>query len=228
MTAPDLKPDLKLHAIPDWASVIIRFALEEMAVPHTLVKKDFDAGDLDSPVYRAINPLGLIPAMETPNGPMFETAAILLWLTDRHGSLAPGPHDADRAAFLSWLFFTSNALHPAAMALIYPDRPAGEAAAAAAIAVAHDQVRARLGLVEAMIAAKHPRWLSATEPGVLGYYIGTLVRWMTMLPPAPHAITLTAFPALHAVLAAHEARPAALRVALADGLGPTPFTNPVS
>ena len=227
MPIQDHSPDLKLHAIPDWASVIIRFALEEMAVPYTLVKKDFDAGDLNTPAYRAISPLGLIPALETPDGPMFETAAILLWLTDRYATLAPGPQDPDRAAFLSWLFFTSNALHPAAMALIYPDRPAGEAASAAAIAVAHDQVQTRLGLIEAMIGTHHPRWLSASEPGVLGYYIGTLVRWMAMLPPTPHAITLTAFPKLHAVLAAHEARPAALRVAETDALGPTFFTNPV-
>ena len=220
-------PDLTLHAIPDWASVIIRFALEEMEAPYTLVKKDFDAGDLASPAFRAISPLGLIPAMETPDGPIFETAAILLWLADRHGRLAPGPQDRDRAAFLSWLFFTSNALHPSAMALIYPDRPAGEAAATAAIAIAHDQVLTRLGLVEAMIVAQQPRWLSDSEPGVLGYYIGTLVRWMAMLPPAQYAVDLTRFPALRAVLAAHETRPAALRVALADGLGPTPFTQPV-
>ena len=219
---------LTLHAIPTWASVIIRFALEEMGEPYTLSQKDYDAGDLGSAAFRAINPMGLIPAMETPDGPMFETAAILLWLADRSGKLAPGPQDPERAAFLSWLFFTSNTLHTAAMALIYPDRAAGEAAAGAAIIVAHDQVLTRLGLIEAMITARQPRWLSAAEPGVLGYYIGTLVRWMTMLPPAPFAIGLDDFPALRAVLAAHEARPAALRVAASDGIGPTPFTNPVS
>jgi len=218
---------LTLHAIPDWASVIIRFALEEMGEPYSLSHKDRDAGDLDSAAFRAINPVGLIPAMETPDGPMFETAAILLWLTDRTGKLAPGPKDPERAAFLSWLFFTSNTLHTAAMALIYPERAAGEDAAKAAVAVAHEQVQARLGLIEAMITDRQPGWLSASEPGVLGYYIGTLVRWMTMLPPAPYAASLDAFPALRAVLAAHEARPAALRVATADGLGPTPFTNPV-
>lgn len=217
---------LTLHAIPDWASVIIRFALEEMALPYTVALQDDAAGDLASPAFRAISPTGLIPALETPDGPIFETAAILLWLTDRSGMLAPGPQDRDRGAYLSWLVFTSNALHTAAMALIYPDRPAGEASAGAAIVVAHQKVMAHLGLIEAMITAKHPRWLSPTEPGVMGYYIGTLVRWMQMLPAAPHALSLSAFPALRAVLAAHETRPAALRVAAADGLGPTPFTNP--
>lgn len=217
-----------LHHAADFASDIIRLALEEMAVPYTLSIKDFDGGELDTPAYRAINPAGRLPAMEGPDDPMFETGAILLYLTDRHAALSPGPQDPDRAAFLSWLFYTSNALHPAAMALIYPHRAAGEACADAASPVAHDLVLSHLGLIDAMIAQHRPRWLSPDEPGVLGHYIGMLIRWMTMLPPPPFAITAAGFPALHAVLAAHEARPAALRVALADGLGPTPFTNPVS
>jgi glutathione S-transferase len=157
---------------------------------------------------------------------MFETGAILLWLVDQTGRLGPGPNDPDRPAFLSWLFFTSNALHQAALAMFYPHRPAGEANTDAARAAAHDQIIARLGLIEAMIAAQAPRWLSPDHPGVLGYYIGILVRWLILLPPEPYGIDLADFPHLHKVLAAHEARPAALRVAEADGLGPTPFTNP--
>jgi glutathione S-transferase len=110
--------------------------------------------------------------------------------------------------------------------MFYPHRPAGEANTDAARAAAHDQIIARLGLIEAMIAAQSPRWLSPDHPGVLGYYIGILVRWLITLPPDPYDIDLADFPHLRAVLAAHEARPAALRVAEADGLGPTPFTNP--
>ncbi len=216
---------LILHHVPDYASTIIRLVLEEMALPYTLAMKDIDRGDLASPAYRAINPAGLIPALETPDGPVFETAAILLWLTDRHATLSPQPQDPDRGAFLSWLFFTSNALHTAALAMAYPHRPAGEAARDAALATAHGQVLARLDLIEAMVAQQRPRWLSADQPGVLGYYIGMLMRWLAMTP-APYHTDPKTFPTLHAVLAAHEAHPAALRVAEADGLGPTPFTNP--
>jgi glutathione S-transferase len=217
---------LTLHHAPDFASTIVRLALEELELPHTIAIADIEGGALASPEYRRVNPVGLIPALETDDGPMFETAAILLWLVDRTGRLGPGPQDPDRAAFLSWLFFTSNALHTAALALFYPHRPAGEANTDAARAAAHDQIIARLGLIEALIAARHPRWLSAEHPGVLGYYIGILVRWLILLPPPPYGIDLADFPNLRAVLAAHEARPAALRVAKADGLGPTPFTNP--
>ena len=217
---------LTLHHAPDFASTIIRLALEELELPHTIALADIEGGALGTPEYRQVNPVGLIPALETDDGPMFETAAILLWLVDRTGRLGPGPHDPDRAAFLSWLFFTSNALHTAALALFYPHRPAGEANTDAARAAAHDQIIARLGLIEGLIATRHPRWLSAEHPGVLGYYIGILVRWLILLPPAPYGIDLADFPNLRAVLAAHETRPAALRVAKADGLGPTPFTNP--
>ena len=219
---------LTLHHAPDFASTIVRFALEELELPHTLAIVDIDGGALTSPEYRQVNPVGLIPALETDHGPIFETAAILLWLVDQTGRLGPGPKDPDRGAFLSWLFFTSNALHQAALAMFYPHRPAGEANTDAARAAAQEQIVARLGLIEALIATQSPRWLSADHPGVLGYYIGILVRWLLLLPPAPYGIDLADFPYLKAVLAAHEARPAALRVAASDGLGPTPFTNPGS
>ena len=217
---------MTLHHAPDFASTIVRLALEELELPHILALVDFDGGALGTPEYRRINPVGLIPALETDDGPMFETAAILLWLVDRTGRLGPGPADADRAAFLSWLFFTSNALHTAALAMFYPHRPAGEANSGASRAAAHDQVVARLGLIESLIACQHPRWLSPDHPGILGLYIGILVRWLTSLPPEPYRIDLADFPNLTAVLAAHESRPSVQRVAADEGLGAHPFTQP--
>jgi glutathione S-transferase len=217
---------LTLPHAPDFASTIVRLVLEELELPHTIALADIEGGALATPAYRRVNPVGLIPALETDDGPMFETGAILLWLVDRTGRLGPGPQDPDRPAFLSWLFFTSNALHQAALAMFYPHRPAGEANTDAARAAAQDQITLRLGLIDTLIARDAPRWLSPDHPGVLGYYLGILVRWLILLPPEPYGIDLASFPHLAAVLAAHQARPAALRVAEADGLGPTPFTNP--
>ncbi|NJM83403.1 MAG: glutathione S-transferase family protein [Tabrizicola sp.] len=216
-----------LHAVPDWASVIVRLVLEEMDLPHEIVLKDAEAGDLDLPAYRRVNPAGLIPALETPDGPIFETAAILLWLTDRHGALAPPPQSAERAGYLSWLFFTSNSVHNSVMALVHPERQAGDSGHAEASQIARDTLIHRFGLIEAMLQTGAPPWLSTREPGALGYYLGTLARWAKLFAANPaDAVTLDAFPALRDVLAAHEARPAALRVARAEGLGPSPFTDP--
>jgi glutathione S-transferase len=219
---------LTLHHAPDFASTIVRLALEELELPHTLAIVDFDGGALSTPEYRRINPVGLIPALETDHGPIFETAAILLWLVDRTGRLGPGPQDPDRGAFLSWLFFASNALHQAALAMFYPHRPAGDANTDAARAAAHDQIIARFALIESLIATRSPRWLSPDHPGVLGLYIGVLVRWLILLPPAPYGLNLADFPHLHAVLSALETRPAVQRVAADEGLGTHPFTQPGS
>jgi len=216
---------LTLHHAPDFASTIVRLALEELELPHTVAMVDFAAGAHQTEAFRQINPVGLIPALETDDGPMFETGAILLWLVDRTGRLGPGPNDPDRAAFLSWLFFTSNALHTAALAMFYPHRPAGEVNSDAARAAAHDQVVARLNLIESLIASQHPRWLSADHPGVLGLYIGVLVRWLTSLPPDPYRIDLAEFPNLRAVLVAIERRASVQRVAADEGLGAKPFTK---
>lgn len=76
-------------------------------------------------------------------------------------------------------------------------------------------------------AATRPVWLSPDAPSMLGYYIGVLMRWLAQSPPdAVVHIGSRDYPALRAILAALEARPAALVVAQAEGLGPTIFTNP--
>ena len=217
---------LALWHIPDWASQVIRLALEEQGQPCQLRLMDWDAGDFDAPAFRAVNPLGLIPALETPDGPMFETAAILLWLNARHGGLAPAPTDPARAAFLSWLMFTSNTVHPTVMALIHPDRPAGPDAADAVARLALERLTEQAAQLEALLTRQAPRWLTLQQPA-LGHYLGMLLRWATCLPDDPALrFSLAPFPALHATLAAHEATPAARRVALEDGLGPHPYTAP--
>ncbi len=220
---------LTLYHCPDWASSIIRLALEELGLAYTIHPMDWDAGDLESPAFRAVNPLGLIPAMETPDGRMFETAAILLWLVERHGQLGPPPGAPDRAAFLTWMMFVSNTLHVSVMTLIHPERPAGEAAAAEVQRLALERLNTEAAELETLITDRAPRWLSAAEPGVLGYYLGIILRWAIYLPEDPAMrFDLRPFPALHAVLAAHEGFPAAHRVAEADCLGPHPFTAPES
>lgn len=216
-----------LFHIPDYASTIVHFALEELGVPFTLHPLDIEAGDLASPAFRAVNPLGLIPAVQTPQGPMFETAAILLWLVDTHGRLGPRHGEAGREAFLSWLFFTSNTLHVAMMDLIHPERPAGDAVAAEVAAGAITRLHDKAAQIEALLARGTPAWLSADRPGVLAPYLGVLLRWAAMLPEDPALrFDLARFPRLRAVLAAAESTPAARRVAARDGLGDHPFTAP--
>lgn len=221
---------LVLHSLPDSASLAPRMVLAELGLPHEVRPVDRDGGQLDTAAYRGVHPLGKVPALETPDGPMFETSAILLWLSDRHapGRLAPAPDAPDRAAFLSWFQFTAFNLHPTLMELFYPDRVAGPDCVPQVLAHAGNRMRALFATLETA-AAHAPSWLPADGPSLLGYYIAMLMRWPGGLPaPHPGQLHSTDYPALHRVLAHLETRPAALSVAASEALGPTPFTAPAA
>ena len=91
-----------LHGVHDWGSQVIHMVLAELGVPFRFNALDFQAGDFDAPSFRALNPFGRVPVLETPDGPIFETAAILLYLSERHSGLAPRSDASDRAQFLIW------------------------------------------------------------------------------------------------------------------------------
>ena len=218
-----------LHYTIDSAALVIRLALEELAQPYRAVLLDRDKGQQDSPAFRRLQPLGLVPAFETPDGPMFETAAILLWLADRHAALAPSPASPERAAFLKWFFFTVSHLHPVLLQIFYPERYAGSPEAEAAFTQgAVTRAKTALHLLDRRATEDNPQWFSPAQPSILGYYVSTLARWLKMFKPgeARH-IDFSAYPGLAAIAAALEARPAALAAARAEGLGATIFTAPV-
>ena len=217
------QPLYRLHAAPDFASTIPHLALVHLGVPFDLVTVDFAGGGLDSPAYRAVNPLGLIPAMETPDGPVFETAAILMYLDERHpGTLGPLPGTAARAAYLSWFTFITNTIHPLTMLLVHPERAAGEAQLAAASREIHAQLADRLGYLDRALAAD----LTMDWPGI-GFYMAVLFRWARLYAAVPgDVIDPAVCPAIRALVARVQATPAALAVAEAEALGPHPFTVP--
>jgi glutathione S-transferase len=216
-----------LHTWPDSSALIVRLVLEELRVPYTAITIDRASGALDSPEYRAMQPLGKIPVLETPDGAIFETAAILLYLSEKHGALAPAHGAPDRAAFLKWFIFVTNEMHPTVMQVFYPDRVAGPEAAPAVTLTATARLRQDLTLLDQMVARERPSWLTPEAPSILGYFVATLVRWISTLEPGhPARWPASDFPALCAVFAALERRPAALAAAKADDLGRTIFTHP--
>lgn len=220
-------PAYVLHYAPDNASQIIRMTLEEMGLPYRTALVDRSVRAQDMPAYRALNPTGLIPALETPQGALFETGAILLWLTETHEAMAPAPGSAARGNFLKWLFFTANTLHADARLLFYPESHAGSAQALPAFRrLTEARILRHLNLLNTVAALK-PGTLRADDPSVLSYYICCLIRWISLYPADRHGwLDLARFPALFDLAQALQTRPAALRVALAEGLGPTIFTDP--
>ena len=68
MTAP-----YRLHYAPDNASMIVRLVLEALRQRYEVILVDRAMRGQNEPAYLALNPNGLIPTLETPDGSIFET-----------------------------------------------------------------------------------------------------------------------------------------------------------
>src|SRR4051812_9773447 len=99
---------MQLYGVRGWGSGITEAMLCLAGQSYDFI--DVDGFDHPGPVrdrLAAVNPLGQVPALVLPDGTvMTETAAIALWLSDSHASLAPPSGTPDRALFyrlLVWL-----------------------------------------------------------------------------------------------------------------------------
>lgn len=212
-----------LHYAPDNASLIIRLTLEEAGLPYRTALVDRATRAQDSAAYRRLNPTGLIPALETPVGPMFETGAILLWLSDTHG-LGPAPDAPSRGDFLKWLFFTSNTAHAELRQLFYADRFAPPGAEAGHHALLTRRLKTHFALLDQAAAETAALFMA---PSVLTTYAVVLLRWSALYPEGLTAwFRLSDYPTLAKLAAAQDIRPATLRCIAAEGLGPNAFSSP--
>ena len=218
----------RLHYAPDNASLIIRLALEELRLPYETVLIDRAAAGQRSAEYLHLNPNGLIPVLETPQGPLFETGAILLWLADTHGALAPAPDHSARGDFLKWLFFVSNTVHAEMRMIFYPAKYIGDDAAhqAALRAGLQDSLARHLQKLDTLASQGHA-WFGAPAPSSLDLYVATLLRWLALYPKdCARSFSFDKTPHLYRLASQVERRASVQTASVAEGLGPTPFTRP--
>ena len=140
------------------------------------------------------------------------------------GGPRPPPQAPDRGRFLSWLFFLSSTAQADLRRIFYPATcapPEGRAGHHARMAA---RMRGHLALID-RAAADRPGLFA--PPAALGLHAVTLCRWAALYPAGGTGwFDAAAYPALGALAAAVERRPAARAAALAEGLGARPFTAP--
>jgi len=98
---------ITLYHSPFTRSHLIRFALEELELPHELEIVDVAKGQHKGPAYLEINPLGQLPALRDGGLILREAAAIALHLADKtpERGLAPLPGSSLRARYYQWVVF---------------------------------------------------------------------------------------------------------------------------
>jgi glutathione S-transferase len=91
----------------------VRWLLEEMKVPYENIFLKKDNGELSTPEYRALNPMGRVPTLVDGDLVMHESAAICMSLADKYsfGVLAPKFEDTKlRAEYTKWMIFSVGSL----------------------------------------------------------------------------------------------------------------------
>ncbi|HLO94860.1 MAG TPA: glutathione S-transferase, partial [Burkholderiaceae bacterium] len=114
----------RLYFAPGNASLAPHLLLRELGQPFELVPVDRDQGAHRRPDYLRLNPNGLIPVLVDGELVLYETAAILLHLADRHpeAGLLPPLGSAARAHAYKWLCWLSTGLQPTMGRWFYPER----------------------------------------------------------------------------------------------------------
>ena len=91
-----------------------RWMLEELGVEYELTRIAFSSGDHKKPEYLAINPHGSVPALVDGDLNVTESAAIVMYLADKHADkgLAPALSSADRGAYYRWMVYIPATVDP--------------------------------------------------------------------------------------------------------------------
>ncbi|HEX3406609.1 MAG TPA: glutathione S-transferase N-terminal domain-containing protein [Caulobacteraceae bacterium] len=115
---PAAHPDrLQLYGLPTPNGVKVSIMLEEIGLPYEPHFVDIGKHENKTPEFVSLNPNGKIPAIIDPDGPggqplgLFESGAILVYLADKTGQLAPAD-PAARYETLAWVFFQMGAVGP--------------------------------------------------------------------------------------------------------------------
>lgn len=95
------------------ASYRVRIALNLKGLAYNKVGHDLRVGEQRKPDFLALNPQGLVPALDTGSAVITQTGAILEWLEERYPQPPLLPGDADgRAIVRSMAMVIACDMHP--------------------------------------------------------------------------------------------------------------------
>ncbi|MBB3995972.1 GST-like protein [Sulfitobacter undariae] len=101
---------LKFYYHPTPNPLKIALFLAETGLPFELVPVDTAEGEQHTTEFRSINPNGKVPAIDDDGTVVFDSTAILIYLSDKTGKLGSAPKN--RGELLSWLLFIASGLGP--------------------------------------------------------------------------------------------------------------------
>jgi glutathione S-transferase len=186
----------------------VRWALEEAGIPYQ--ERLIGPEDQSTAAYRALQPFGQVPAIETDDLKLFESGAIVIHIAEKSEALMPSDPNG-RARTSAWIFAALNSVEPQIQNLAELDLfHAREAWAPMRRPMAIEAAQKRLAAVE--------NWLGNRDY-LEDRFTAADLMMTTVLRILRHTDVVSGRPALKAYQERCEARPA-FKKALADHLRP--------
>jgi len=162
-------------------STLVQWVLEEGKIEYELRKIDLQKGENRSAEFLAINPAGLVPVLITPDGDvLYEVAALMLYLADRHQltELAPPTTDPDRGLFLSTVFHIAADIQAEMKRFHFPHRFSLRREDNAGIQdLAKSLILSRLNVMNTRLAKSGP-YVLGTRFSLADFYLSFWVAYL--------------------------------------------------
>ncbi|MEQ8666210.1 MAG: glutathione S-transferase [Rhodospirillales bacterium] len=150
-----------------------------------LIDVDRSRGATHESDYLALCPAGYVPALRTPEGVvMYESAAICLYLGQRHGltDVCPAAQEPDLPVFLRSLFYLTNTVQESYKIFYYPHRYTSDPAGADAVRIkGRELAMERWQVVDDHLRSNGPFHLGARY-SIVDLYMAMLVDWYPERP----------------------------------------------
>ena len=192
--------ELVFYTNPMSRGRIVRWMLEEVGQPYRTELLEYGT-TMKAPEYRAINPMGKVPALRHGATVVTEGAAICCYLADAFpdAGLAPPAGDRLRGPYYRWLFFAAGPLEAAATNQAFGFEVPAERKAMAGYGSLADVTAA----LEAALAERD--YLVGDRFSAADLYVGSHLGWGMSFG------MLEKRPAFERYVARLSARPAAVR-----------------
>ena len=202
--------ELVFYTSPMSRGRIVRWMLEEVGRSYRTELVGFGPA-MQAEGYRAINPMGKVPALTHGGTVVTECAAILAYLADAvpEAGLAPEPTARARGDYYRWLFFCAGPVEAAVtnkvLGVTVPDDPRMRGM------VGYGSLEAVLDTLEGAVGTRE--FVAGDRFSAADLYLASHLGWGMQFGTIPKR------PAFEAYAGRHAARPAAVRAReIDDGL----------
>jgi glutathione S-transferase len=175
----------KLFYYPRNASWAPHLVLVEMGVDFELVLVDRKSDQQKSSEYLLLNPTGRIPTLIDQDIVIFESAAICLYLCEKHphSGLIPAIDNQNRAKFYQWLFYLNSTIQPELMLYFYPYKHTTGDDTQKIVTAQESRVTEMFSLIDKEL--KEKEFLVGSNISVCDHFLFMLCHWASGFSQPP-------------------------------------------